>query len=33
MDYGFAITGIIGLDFLRQVGAMIDLAKLEIYVA
>ena len=33
MDYGFAIEGIIGLDFLRQVGAVINLAKLEIYMA
>jgi hypothetical protein len=30
MDYGFAIDGIIGINFLRQVGACIDLAKLEI---
>ena len=30
MDYGFAIDGIIGMDFLSQVGAMIDLAKFEV---
>jgi len=30
MDYGFSIDGIIGLDFLLQVGAVIDLAKLEV---
>ena len=33
MDYGFDIDGIIGMDFLIQVGAIIDLAKLEIYPA
>src|SRR5262249_61488752 len=31
MDYGFAIDGIIGTDFLLQVGAIIDLSRLEIY--
>ena len=31
MDYGFAIDGIVGINFLQQVGACIDLAKLEIY--
>ena len=31
MEYGFAIEGIIGLDFLMQVGAIIDLGKMEIY--
>jgi hypothetical protein len=31
MDYGFAIDGIIGTDFLLQVGAVIDLARLEIH--
>ncbi len=31
MDYGFDIDGIIGMDFLIQVGAVVDLAKLEIY--
>ena len=30
MDYGYNIDGIIGVDFLMQVGAMIDLANLEI---
>lgn len=30
MDYGFPIQGLIGLDFLVQSGAVIDLAKLEI---
>ena len=30
MDYGFQIDGIVGLDFLLQVGASIDLAQLEI---
>jgi hypothetical protein len=30
MDYGFPIQGLIGLDFLVQAGAVIDLAKLEI---
>ena len=29
MDYGFAIDGIIGTDFLLQVGAIIDLSRLE----
>ena len=33
MDYGFEIDGIIGMDFLTQVGAVIDLARLEIYQA
>ncbi|HEY88655.1 MAG TPA: hypothetical protein G4N98_02830 [Thermoflexia bacterium] len=33
MDYGFEIDGIIGMDFLVQVGAIIDLAKLEMYPA
>ena len=31
MDYGFEIDGIVGMDFLTQLGAVIDLAKLEIY--
>lgn len=30
MDYGFEIDGIVGMDFLVQVGALIDLARLEI---
>jgi len=33
MDYGFDIDGIIGMDFPIQVGAIIDLSKLEIYSA
>jgi Aspartyl protease len=31
MDYGFAIEGVIGTDFLLQVGAVIDLSHLEIH--
>lgn len=31
MDYGFAIDGIIGMDFLVRVGAVIDLAKFEMH--
>ncbi len=31
MDYGFVIDGIVGINFLHQVGACIDLTKLEIY--
>lgn len=31
MEYGFEIDGIIGMDFLLQVGANIDLTHLEIY--
>ncbi len=30
MDYGFPVQGLIGLDFLMQAGAVIDLANLEI---
>lgn len=30
MDYGFEIEGILGMNFLSQVGALIDLASLEI---
>ncbi|MEW5939063.1 MAG: retropepsin-like aspartic protease [Chloroflexota bacterium] len=30
MDYGFEIDGIIGMDFLAQVGAVVDLSKMEI---
>ena len=33
MDYGFDIDGIIGMDFLIQVGAVIDLSELEVYPA
>lgn len=31
MDYGFEMDGIIGMDFLRKVGAIIDLDKMAIY--
>ena len=31
MDYGFPIQGLIGLDFLMQAGAVINLEKLEIH--
>lgn len=31
MDYGFEINGIIGMDFLKEVGAIIDLDKMAIY--
>jgi predicted aspartyl protease len=30
-DYGFEIDGIVGMDFLTQVGAVIDLSRLEVY--
>jgi predicted aspartyl protease len=30
MDYGLEIDGIVGMDFLLQIGANIDLAQLEI---
>ena len=30
MDYGFGITGILGMDFLRQAGAVMDLAELTL---
>ena len=33
MDYGLEIDGIVGMDFLTRVGAVIDLAKLEVYQA
>ncbi len=33
MDYGLDIDGIIGTDFLMQVGAVIDMAKLEVRTA
>jgi hypothetical protein len=33
MAYGFELDGILGMDFLLQVGAVIDLARLEIYPA
>ena len=31
MDYGFQIDGILGLDFLSKIGAIINLKKFEIY--
>jgi hypothetical protein len=31
MDYGFQLDGIMGLDFLRAVGAKIDLGELTIF--
>lgn len=31
MDYGFEINGIIGMDFLKEVGAIIDLEKMIFY--
>lgn len=31
MDYGFEMDGIVGMDFLMEVGAIIDLARLETY--
>jgi len=30
MDYGFGIVGILGMDFLRQAGAVMDLADLTL---
>ena len=30
MDYGFEIHGILGMDFLRQSGAILDLAEMSI---
>ncbi|MFZ5912036.1 MAG: aspartyl protease family protein [Chloroflexota bacterium] len=33
MNYGFGLDGIVGLDFLTKVGAIIDLAALEIRVS
>ncbi|HBL56151.1 MAG TPA: hypothetical protein EYO46_00060 [Candidatus Lambdaproteobacteria bacterium] len=32
MDYGFPIDGILGLDFLSEVGAIIDLKEFEIHI-
>lgn len=32
MDYGFDINGIIGMDFLKEINAVIDLEKMEIQV-
>lgn len=31
MAYGFEIDGIIGMDFLSQVGAILDLGQFEVY--
>ncbi|WP_252247324.1 aspartyl protease family protein [Clostridium sp. ZBS4] len=31
IDYEFNIDGIIGIDFLRQIGAIIDLEKMKVY--
>lgn len=31
MDYGFEINGIIGMDFLKKAGAIIDLDKMIVY--
>lgn len=31
MDYGFEMDGIIGMDFLIHVGAVIDVSELEVY--
>ncbi len=33
MDYGFDINGIVGLNFLKKVGAIIDLENMEIRAA
>lgn len=33
LDYGFEIDGIVGLDFLMQVGAVIDLSQMEVRLA
>jgi Predicted aspartyl protease len=33
MDYGMEMNGILGMDFLMAIGAVIDLKKLEIYIA
>jgi hypothetical protein len=33
MDYGFVVDGIIGMDFLLRVGAVIDLKQMAIYSA
>ena len=30
MDYGFYIDGILGMDFLRAAGAIVDLGALEL---
>lgn len=31
MDYGFEINGIIGMDFMKSIGAIIDLNKMIVY--
>ncbi|MDX2140377.1 MAG: retropepsin-like aspartic protease [Chloroflexota bacterium] len=31
MDYGFELDGIIGLDLLLEIGAVIDLVRMEMY--
>lgn len=31
MDYGFEINGIIGIDFMKHIGAIIDLDKMVVY--
>jgi hypothetical protein len=31
MDYGFELDGILGLDFLTRVGAVIDLAQMDVH--
>jgi predicted aspartyl protease len=31
MGYGFEVDGLVGMDFLTQVGAVIDLNRLEVY--
>ena len=33
MDYGFGIVGILGMDFLRQAGAVLDLSELKMDLA
>jgi hypothetical protein len=33
MDYGFEIDGIVGMDFLTQVGALIDLESKNLFPA
>ncbi|WP_279232902.1 hypothetical protein [Haloimpatiens lingqiaonensis] len=30
MDYGFDINGIVGMDFLKEIGAVIDLKNMKI---
>ncbi len=33
MDYGVELDGILGMDFLASVGAVIDLARMEVRAA